>query len=297
MHEFQINKYITLKLKSRRTIIYIKRKPFKQCVVLALNIPVSTISDFDEIESIDELSDNQNKIVNSSSDGLDLVSSIPLDLIFWAHCSNLQAWYENEYNTQLLHRNLSFPLLKRLTEVGDRLAKRVFKEEIAKRFSSNYPPTKEYLLNEGYLDYLNHEELNTMINESDYNIRSLEDIQSSIKIGSFEQLNKIELLFYSKSRKFHIKGINENFIRNFCKIYDQEFLVGFIMNNPSILHNLFLQLIKKISREIESIRILFLKEISERLKNCTFSNCDILRWSKEIYARGYRKQAFLEDFN
>ena len=32
---------------------------------------------------------------------------------FWEHYSNLQVWYKNDYNTRLLHRNLSFDLLKK----------------------------------------------------------------------------------------------------------------------------------------------------------------------------------------
>jgi len=125
MKEFRVNKYLTLKLENGRTNLYIKREHFRQCTILLLDIPITKISDFDEIQSIDEISDNQKYDKEISSDNS---ISLPLDVIFWGHCSNLQAWYEHDYNTRLLHRNLSFPLLKRLTEVGDPLAKRVFKE-------------------------------------------------------------------------------------------------------------------------------------------------------------------------
>ncbi|GAH27524.1 unnamed protein product, partial [marine sediment metagenome] len=52
---------------------------------------------------------------------------------FWAHCSNLQTWAEHHYDTRLLHSNISFPLLRRLTEAGDPVAKQFFKDEIAER--------------------------------------------------------------------------------------------------------------------------------------------------------------------
>ena len=84
---------------------------------------------------------------------------IPPETEFWAHCSNLQVWYENKYDTCLLHSELAFPLLKRLEEVGDLLAKRRFKEEIAKRFEDGYFPTIEFLLEEGYDEYLSRKEL------------------------------------------------------------------------------------------------------------------------------------------
>ena len=82
---------------------------------------------------------------------------------FWGHCSNLQAWYESNYDTRILHRNLAFPLLKRLTEEGDTVAKKVFKEEIAKRLETGHPNVVLYLIEEEYLEVLNWEEFYSVI--------------------------------------------------------------------------------------------------------------------------------------
>ena len=49
---------------------------------------------------------------------------------------NLQVWAEMNYDTRILHRNLAFPLLKKLAQVGDPIAKKALKDEIAKRFLS-----------------------------------------------------------------------------------------------------------------------------------------------------------------
>ena len=68
----------------------------------------------------------------------------------------------------MLHRNLAFPLLKVLVDVGDPLAKKVFKDEIVIRFESGYPSVVLYLIKEGYLDYLNEEELNTLFESSKF---------------------------------------------------------------------------------------------------------------------------------
>ncbi|HDZ18267.1 hypothetical protein LCGC14_0736600 [marine sediment metagenome] len=76
-------------------------------------------------------------------------------------------WAELESNTRLLHSNLAFPLLKKLTEVGDPLAKRVFKEEIAKRLESGYWPVIEFLKNEKYIDLLSREEFFYCLLEND----------------------------------------------------------------------------------------------------------------------------------
>ena len=56
-------------------------------------------------------------------------------------------------------------LLKKLTEVGDPIAKRVFQEEIAKRFASCSLTVIHFLLFENYLDYLSEEELDVMFKE------------------------------------------------------------------------------------------------------------------------------------
>ena len=108
LSEFKINEFLTLKLQDYKTIIYVKGQEFIQCKHLLLNIPINEISSFDEIQSIDEASEslNDTEIIDAK---------IPPMVEFWGHCSNLQVWAEYNYNTQLLHSNLAFPLLKKLT--------------------------------------------------------------------------------------------------------------------------------------------------------------------------------------
>ena len=91
---------------------------------------------------------------------------IPPETEFWGHCSNLQVWTENNYDTRLIHRNLAFPLLKRLIEAGDPVAERVFKEEIAKRFASCHLSVIHFLLFGDYLNYLSEEELDVLYSKT-----------------------------------------------------------------------------------------------------------------------------------
>ncbi|MFX1259172.1 MAG: tetratricopeptide repeat protein [Promethearchaeota archaeon] len=152
---FKINRYITLKLENNETVIYINKERFIQCVYLLLNIPVNQVEDYEGIDSIDKAAEKLDDELNFNDSDVKISSKTE----FWGHCSNLQAWVENNYNTCLIHRNLAFPLLRKLTEAGDPQARRVFKEEIAKRFASGYKSVVTYLLNEGFLDYLSREEL------------------------------------------------------------------------------------------------------------------------------------------
>lgn len=164
--EFKVNDYITLKLEVNpwegywETVIYVNERRFDQCKFLLLDIPIEKIKTFDEIESIDEAAEKLDRSlenINKHSEG------IPPDVEFWGHCSNLQVWFENDYDSRLLHRNLAFPLLKKLTELEDPLAKRMFKEEIAKRMESGHYSVIEYLKEGKYLNYLNYEERYSLI--------------------------------------------------------------------------------------------------------------------------------------
>ena len=161
LQEFKINKHITLKLLDNATLgkkstrIFIDNSPFLQCMYIMLNNPQENPIQ-SKIDSIDEATEKLDS-------RLELFFSHPTPIspesIFWAHCSNLQVWYELGYDSRILHSNLSFPLLKKLVDVGDPKAKKVFREEIAKRILGKYLPVTIYLLKERYLDYLNDSEI------------------------------------------------------------------------------------------------------------------------------------------
>jgi len=171
--EFKVNEFITLKLEGHykgfleefwETIIYVKGERFDQCKFLLLEIPVDEVKTLDQIESIDEAAE---KLDRSLEPVHGPIMKIPPDVEFWGHCSNLQVWFENDYDSRLLHRNLAFPLLKKLTEAGDPLAGKVFKEEIAKRLEKSSPTVIEYLINEKYFNFLNQEEIESLLEKSE----------------------------------------------------------------------------------------------------------------------------------
>ncbi|MFW9867870.1 MAG: hypothetical protein ACFFEN_17380 [Candidatus Thorarchaeota archaeon] len=164
-NEFIINKYLKLRLEYDNTNIYVGDRLFRQCKYLLLDITVNGERDYGEIESIDEAAE---KLDSSMERGRSRKYYISPDIEFWGHCSNLQVWYEHEYDTRILHRNLAFPLLKALVEVGDPVAEKVFKEEIALRLVSGYPSVVYYLINQGYLKYFNKDEIDSLLNDRDF---------------------------------------------------------------------------------------------------------------------------------
>ncbi len=197
---FKINKYLELRLEDGNSIIYVGSKRFQQCKYLLLEIIPNEIKSFDDIESIDEISKRLDKSLELNKEEI----KIPPEIEFWGHSSNLQVWAENDYDTKLLHSSLGFPLLKKIADAGDPIAKKVFKKEIIKRLSNGYPPVVGYLINEGYINYLDESELYESI--IDYNERNfLEEISSLtnkkyVVVDSFKTLlnmDQIDISHYS----------------------------------------------------------------------------------------------------
>ncbi|KKL95433.1 hypothetical protein LCGC14_1854630 [marine sediment metagenome] len=192
IYHFEVNKYISLKLSFGQTVISVDGVRFDQCRYVLLVDPLRN-EDQGEIGSIDEAQAMYNNDLEEEITPEEL--GITREQEFWAHCSNLQAWYENNYDTRLLHSNISFPLLKKLTEVGDVKAKKVFKDEVGKRFVSGYVPVMAYLFKEEYLDCLTPEEFSTLLDEIDYSILNLNELLIYFK----------DFLFWEHSLQFLIR--------------------------------------------------------------------------------------------
>ena len=172
MQEFKVNDFIVLRFEGENTVIYIAGKEFLQCKILLFNVAIDKVNEFNEISSIDEAVE-----VYNPSTGV--VIDIPPEVRFWAHCSNLQTWAENNYNPRILHSSLSFPLLRKLSDAGNKQALQVFKEEIAGRIGSGNLTVVQYLWNQGFFKYLTKEELSSIefFNNSELRvILELEDI-------------------------------------------------------------------------------------------------------------------------
>ena len=184
-NEFRINKYLSIKLENRRTIIYVDNRPFRQCMYLLLNIPIEKIREYDEINSIDEAASKLDRKMERNH------NLIPPETEFWGHCSNLQAWADNNYDTRILHRNLAFPLLRALADAGDPLAKSRFKEEIAIRYATGHPTVVRFLTQNGYLYYLTEEEFESVLGDIDF--PSIDEYSRKLNsfFGDFEDRNTI----------------------------------------------------------------------------------------------------------
>jgi small GTP-binding protein len=161
--KFKINEYLELRLENGRTNIYVGGMLFNQCKYLLLKMPSENFKNLEDVNSIDEAAE----YLDRSMERVNHYHISP-EVEFWGHCSNLQAWYENNYDTRILHRNLAFSLLKALVEAGDKIAKREFKEQVALRLESGYPSVVIFLVNQGYLNYLTDEEVETILKNPNF---------------------------------------------------------------------------------------------------------------------------------
>jgi len=261
VREFKINDFLSLKLQNNRTNIYVKNRIFTQCMYLLLNIPVDRIRDYDIIDSIDEAAE----VLDRSLEGSRSQHLITPEEEFVGHCSNIQVWAENDYDTRILHRNLAFPLLKRLSDVGDPLAKKKFKEEIALRYSSGHSTVIMFLSQNGYLKYLSSEELECLLDDNKLPI--LGDISNSFKriLDSVED-NDIDKYIQGSTRylkknlgihnipfviSYILKDFSENHRKKLvrsvfnCLKTDKKFpLINYLNNNQKYLEEIALDTVK-----------------------------------------------------
>ncbi|MFW9781225.1 MAG: leucine-rich repeat domain-containing protein [Candidatus Heimdallarchaeota archaeon] len=225
--EFKINQYLKLKLEGGRTNIYVNNRRFIQCMYLLLNIPVDKIDQYDEIESIDEASLKLDRSMERNH------RKIPPETEFWGHCSNIQAWADNDYDTRILHRNLAFPLLKALVDAGDPIAKRKFKEEIAIRYATGHPTVIRFLTQNGYLHYLTEDEFESLLIDIDF--PSIDEYSRKI----IQNLSKLE----NPEAIQQIKQFTTNFVNKFRFKYKYLIVLKAIEKIPYELRQRFVEII------------------------------------------------------
>jgi Leucine-rich repeat (LRR) protein len=169
--KYKINKFIELRLEGKETVIYLNGNKYIQCKMILKNFHVDDLIHIKDYNSIDAL------LQNFDTDLTNSYHNISPKEEFWAHCSNLEVWSENMYDTQLLHFNLAFPLLKELAKLGDVNARKIFREEIGKRITSGDLKTVKYLILENYIENLTDEETEFIFRE----LKNLDLVNTDLK--------------------------------------------------------------------------------------------------------------------
>jgi len=274
MREFRVNEFLSLRLEGEETTIYVRGQAFIQCAFLLLNINVNKMTDLNEIESIDEAAEKLDTSMEDET--IAYKFKIPPEVEFWGHCSNLQVWYEHNYDTRLIHSNLAFPLLRKLTEAGDPLAKEVFKKEIIRRYKNGINTTREFLEAEGFLRYLTIDErLNLLLNSDDFNtfIELSEEIPPFEEEGILEDYPIIDFLsncISSEKIKIEDRKITE---LNLWNLKLQEFPKSILQFKSLKTLNLRNNQLKEIPQDIDKL---------SSLQNLSLTNNEIVKLPDSI---------------
>ncbi|MFX1281901.1 MAG: hypothetical protein ACFFA3_21310, partial [Promethearchaeota archaeon] len=64
--------------------------------------------------------------------------------------ADLILWSKNDYKTKFIDFRIAFPLLRRLSQVGETKFQIIFQQEILKEYVSNNANVKDFLKSEGY---------------------------------------------------------------------------------------------------------------------------------------------------
>lgn len=151
--EFVVNEYIALKLENNKTIMYVNGEECDLCCGVLVNVA----GDYPRLSGGNQ--DSVDFVIDSgkykSTSNVEIRKKVTPEEEFWAFCSNLQVWVENDYNTDLLHYDASIPLLDKLVQAGDPLAKEAFKREILRRLRYGTYLAVSFLKFEGYLNRAN----------------------------------------------------------------------------------------------------------------------------------------------
>ncbi len=228
MKKFKINNYITLKLEDGTTNLYVNGELFRQCKLLLLNISIN--EDFSQVQSIDEIAEKMGWTPlgqMSPHIRLEIRKKISPVTEFWAHCSNIQAWVEDNYNPNILHHSLAFPLLRKLAETGDLQAKARFKEDVAKRLESSTPQVMLYLIQERYLEIFTKEELESLILNIDFNNPSEDEYLKYVPsiftyLYDYNLSNKVKVILFEHLAKQFYGNLFEELKQILLKKYQKE---------------------------------------------------------------------------
>ena len=141
----QGNIVCTIKLIEDECVIFVKGEKFMRHKFVPITIPLKDTPKFKDIESINDIIDHLDHSLERDWEGKEKQIALSLEEEFFVNCLNLQAWVESDYNTRLLDYRLSFPLLKKMAEKGNKRAEVRFKEEVSLRFHMGSKKVKGFL--------------------------------------------------------------------------------------------------------------------------------------------------------
>ncbi|GAI93677.1 unnamed protein product, partial [marine sediment metagenome] len=160
MNEFTVNNFLTLKLEQGETYIYVMGKFFSEYRHFYSDRYRKKCS----IQSQDRSARIKERKRKKGTEKIK--TRIERETEFKRYCSDIQTWFEHDYDTRKLDSILAFLLLKKLFLVGDPLAKRVFRDEIVKGLESGDSRLIVFLFEDRFISNLDLEEQNRLMKKN-----------------------------------------------------------------------------------------------------------------------------------
>jgi len=140
--KIKINDHITVSSEHNKISIYIQEERFREYEYSFINKILKKSN-----SQLEKANAQDNYVENKFDEGSN-------NAYFTNFVNILKFWIRNNYDTEILPYAISFPLLRKLVEVGDSIAKKVFIDEILKNLWDGDPLIIKYLFNENYDDYV-----------------------------------------------------------------------------------------------------------------------------------------------
>ncbi|MBN2151562.1 MAG: hypothetical protein JW839_08960 [Candidatus Lokiarchaeota archaeon] len=138
---FKINDYLSVIKEDKHVKILVDEVVFYFHFELVINISDELREErgayIDDVESVDKINyiymDRMGTGKHGEKEYVAKKGTYSVDEEFWALCSILQAWDENDYNSNLVYKDFELHLLKRLNEYGDPKAMAVYGQILIRR--------------------------------------------------------------------------------------------------------------------------------------------------------------------
>ncbi|MFX1503431.1 MAG: rhomboid family intramembrane serine protease [Promethearchaeota archaeon] len=191
----KINDYITLSSEQNKITVFIQEEKFQEF-------------EYSFINGILNKCKNQLKKINNQCDYI--VTKFGKDSFnrdFNNFVNILKFWIRKNYDTEILPYTISFPLLKKLVEIGDIKAKKVFINEILKNLWEGDPLVVKYLFSEKFYDFVALDNYRRQIHTPKINEIKLTLFICFINIFIYILFNEIlhiaDLFFFDKQKIFN----------------------------------------------------------------------------------------------
>ena len=178
LEEYNVNEYLSLILIRRRdqtyTILLVGGGLFKSFNRFPIGIFITLPNVKEKIFSFGVDSNNYDHPLDAREE-------------FVKYCSMLQKWADNDYNVKYMNYALTFPILRRLVELEDLLAQKVFLPQIKTIINLGNIEVLQFLVLDNFLEAFSKEDLITIFNDPSSELKNhlekaldIEDLHSKI---------------------------------------------------------------------------------------------------------------------